>query len=87
LLEKKLIYDSAMRLGSVTAHAITDLKAYYDRQHPNLYGIVEESVGVNYQAIKLIMKVILRMEYHIYTGYGISSEWYGREKNQIGEIE
>jgi len=36
LLEKKLIYNSTMRLDSVTAHAIIDLKVYYNRQLSNL---------------------------------------------------
>ena len=51
---------------------ITDLEAYYERQLPNLSGIIEESIGVNWLGIMLIMKVILIMQYHIYTLFGIS---------------
>ena len=46
--------------------------------------MVEEAVGVDRKAIQLIMKVIPQMKYHIYTGYGISKEWYRGEKELIG---
>ena len=74
-----------MRIGITTVHAITDLKAYYDRKLLNLCWIVEELVGVNRRVIKLIMKVIPCIEYHICTGYSNSNQIYGGEQNQIRE--
>ena len=36
ILEKRLMYDVAIRDGKPILHNISDLKAYYDRQLPNL---------------------------------------------------
>ena len=47
LLEKKLIYDSAMREESITAYTIIDLQVYYNRKFPNLCRIVEKAVGMD----------------------------------------
>lgn len=60
-----------------TIHTIIDLEAYYDRQLQNLYRIIEESVGIDRNMIKLIMKVILIIEHYVCTGYRMSKEKYG----------
>ena len=39
-------------------HTVTDLEVFCNRELSNLYRIIEESVGVNRNIIKLIIKVI-----------------------------
>ena len=46
ILEKRLMYDLALRNGKEMMHNISDLEACYDRQLPNIGCLVEESVGV-----------------------------------------
>jgi len=77
LLEKRLLFNSAVRNQKQTINTITDLEACYDRQLPNLSGIIEESIGVNQSGIMLIMKVIPIMQHHIYTSFDISNQSYG----------
>jgi len=47
ILEKRLMYDVAVRDGRSMLYNISNLKACYDRQLPNLGYVVQEAVGVN----------------------------------------
>ena len=60
-----------------TIHTIIDLEVCYNRQLSNLYRMIEESVEINRNAIKLLMKVILIIEHYVCTGYRMSKEKYG----------
>ena len=40
------------------AHAIIDLESCYDRKLRNIVSIVEESVGIDRNRVKLIVKVL-----------------------------
>ena len=44
--------------GNNAIYAMTDLQSYYDRQLSEIGGILEESVGRDRAAMKLIAKVI-----------------------------
>ena len=62
---------------------ITDLQSSYDRQLPDIGGILEESVGHDRNGIKLITKVMANWEHYIITGHGISEKHYGREQMKL----
>ena len=49
----------------------------------NIGGMIEESVGRDQQAIKLITKVILNWKHYICTGFGIRKSYYRGENNQL----
>ena len=74
LLEKRLILDLAKKTEEICAHATSDLEACCDRQLPNIGGIVEELVGANREAIKLITKVLPRCKHFIRTTCGICKD-------------
>ena len=59
LLEKRLIMDHAKKSGEENACTMSDLEAWYDRQLPELCGLVEESLGANTKVCKLVSKVYL----------------------------
>ena len=61
LLEKSLIVDHAKKSGQEHAHAASDLEACYDRQLPELCGLVEESLGANRKMFTLVAKVLPRL--------------------------
>ena len=79
LLEKYLFYDSTMQNNIKVITTIIDLEAYYDRQLLNIEEIVEEAVGIDRKAIKLIIKVLPRIEHYVHTKFGISSMSYSSE--------
>ena len=62
---------------------ITDLEACYHRQLANIGEILEELVGANRNAIRIITKVLPILNHFIYTGFGISSQSYGSNKDPI----
>ena len=72
ILEKRLIYDCSIFNRKPTVYVITGLEVYYDRQLSNIYGMVEESVRISREGVKLILKVLLVLKYFICTGFGIS---------------
>ena len=47
------MHDASMRTSQPTMHNISDLKACYDRQLPNVGCMVQESVGVAREAAML----------------------------------
>ena len=48
--------------------------------------MIEESAGYDQLVMKLIAKIIPRWEYHISTGYGISSIYYGGKDSPLAGI-
>jgi len=83
LLEKRLIFNNSMLSGKETIYTLTDLQSCYDCQLANIGGIIEESVGRDYIAIKLIIKVIPNWRHYIWTGFGISESYYEGEDDQL----
>ena len=84
ILEKRLMYDIAVRDGKPMLHNISDLKACYDRQLPNLGCLVEESVGVRREASKIFAKVLPIMSHHVCTDFGISKITYENNVETMG---
>jgi len=80
ILEKRLTFDNSLLSGKLTIYHLTDLQSCYDRQLVNIGGIVEESVGRDRKALKLITKVIPNWEHHLSTAFGISKKYYGGEQ-------
>ena len=66
-----------------TAHSLTDLEFFYHRQLANVYGVVEEAVGVDMMASKLLTKVIPRFEHFMHTNFGISEETHGGKNDPL----
>ena len=83
LLEKRLIFDNSMLSGKSTIYTITDLQSCYDRQLAEIGGILEESVGHDRAAMKIISKVIPNWKHYICTGFGISESYYGGENDRL----
>ena len=83
ILEKRLMFDQSLLLGKLTIYHLTDLQSCYDRQLANIGRNVEESIGRDRQAIKLITKVIPNWEYHLSTAFGISEKYYGGEQRHL----
>ena len=81
LLEKRLIFDSSMMSGKKTMYTLTDLQSCYDRQLAEIGGILEESIGKDRSAMKVITKVIPKWRHFICTGFGISAMYYGGVNN------
>ena len=46
--------------------------------------MVEESIEVIREVIKLIKKVLLKLEYYIVISFSISNRSYSRRNNQLG---
>ena len=72
ILKKMLLYDCSMFNQKPTVYVITNLEAYYDRQLSNIYGMVEESIGIDREGVKLISKVLPVLKHFVCTGFGIS---------------
>ena len=83
ILEKRLMYDTSRYSGEPTVHLFSDLDSCYDRQIPMLAGIVEESLGVNRSAIKVICDTVSKFKHFTCTGYGISNEYYGGDLESL----
>ena len=83
ILEKRLAIDNSLLSGQSMTHHMTDLKACYDRQLAEVGGILEESVGRDRAAIKLITKVIPNWNHYVSAAHGISEKSYGGEDNKL----
>ena len=59
------------------AHTISDLESCYDRQLPNLEVIFKELIRFNRNSIRLITKVLPRIDHSISTWNGLNKEWHG----------
>ena len=67
----------------LTTCSLTDLQSCYNRKPPSIGGIIEESAERDRNAMKLITKVMPNLRHYLCTGFGISSEYCGRECNQL----
>ena len=76
-----MIYDYSRLKGEESVYNLTDLKVYYNWQLPELIGIIEELIGVQYKPIMLFTKVLPRLKYYISTSFRISSGYYGGYNN------
>ena len=79
LLEKKLLFDYAKRREESNVYLMSDLEACYDRQLPNIRGIVAESVGVNRNMMNILSKVLPKCDHYVGAAHGISTLCYGGE--------
>jgi len=61
-----------------------NLEACYDQQLAQIGSIVQESMGVERNIIKLIAKVIPDFQHYIYTTYRVSEKYYRGQNNQLG---
>ena len=74
LNRKRLIFDLAKRTEDSFSRTIPDLEAYYDRKLPSIGCKVEESIGVNREAEKLVTKVLLLCEHFTGTDHDESKD-------------
>ena len=56
-------------MKQMTIYTVTDLQVCYNRQLLDLYSMIEESVRLDRNAIKLFIKVILIMTHCICIAY------------------
>ena len=84
LLEKRLIVGQAKKSGEENVRTVSDLEVHYDRQLPELCGLVEESLGANRKVCKLMSKVFPRLEHHIGTVNSVSKNKHGGEIDMLG---
>ena len=75
-----------MLTNQTAIHNLTNLKACYNRQLPNIASIIEESTGIEWNPIKLFIKVISWFKRYVYTSFGISSDFYGELSDKTGRI-
>ena len=75
-----------MLSGKESIYTITDLQSCYDCQLAYIRGIIEESVGRDHAAMKLIAKVIPNWRHYVQTGFGISESYYRGENNRLAGI-
>ena len=81
LLEKRIVFDNSLLSREKNIYHLTDLKSCYDRQLANVGALIEESIGVNKNAMQLMTKTIPRWKHHMSTAFGISEEYCGGEQN------
>ena len=81
IIGKILIFDLAKREEDSFTYTMNDLEACYDRQLPNIGRIVEESIGVNKERLKLVT-----CENFIGNTYSISKHSYGGMNEVLGGI-
>ena len=72
--------DCGKKSGEEIACTASDLEACYDRQSPELCGLIEEYLGANRKVVKLVSKVLPRFEHHVGTVNGVSKDKHGGEK-------
>ena len=84
ILEKRLMYDVVVWDSKPMLHNISDLKACYDRQLPNLGCMIQEAVGVNREASKVFAEVLPIMTHHVCTDFGISKIIYRSKREKMG---
>ena len=83
ILEKQLTFDNSLLSSKLTIYHLTDLQSCYDRQLANIGGILEESVGRDRRAMKLITKVIPNQQHYLSTVFGISESYYRGEQDKL----
>ena len=83
LLEMIFVMDHEKK-GEENVCAMSDLEACYDRQTPELCGLVEGSIGANRKAVKLLTKVFPKLDHHVGAVNRVSKEKYGGSKGLLG---
>ena len=78
------MYDLAVRERQIMMHNMSDLKAYYDRQLPNIGCMAQEAVGVERTPAKVFAKVLPIMNHHVCTSFGISKKTHGSKYETLG---
>ena len=78
------MFDYAKRIEEVNAHTTSDLENFYDQKKPELCRLVEQTIGVNRSAIKLITNVLPRLENCAGTVNGVSKEKHRGRNNVLG---
>ena len=84
MLEKQLTHDLVAGDMKEMMHTISNLKACYDRQLPNIECLAEESAGVERKPAKLFAKLLPIMNHFVCTSFGISDEHYGSNEFKLG---
>ena len=51
-----------------------------------MWGLVEKSLGVDYQVIRVITKIIVTFRYRVCNSYGVSLIFYGGENSDLVRI-
>ena len=83
MFEKELMFNNSFIRNKMNTCAMTDLQSCYDCQLANVRGIIEETVGHDRSAMKLIAKVAPRWEHHVSIGCGISKWWQEQGKGIV----
>ena len=82
-MAKIFIFDLARKIEDLFAFAMSDIEACFDRQLPNIGGIVEESIGANRDEIEFTTKVLPQCEKFIGTTHVVSKESHGEENELL----
>ena len=59
-LEKRIVFDNSLISCKKNVYHLIDLKLCYNRQLVNIRALIEESIGVNKNAMQLMTKIISR---------------------------
>ena len=65
-------------------HAISELKAYYDRKLMHIGCLGQEAVGVEREPAKRFAKILPVTYYHAPSSFGISKDYYGSSAHKLG---
>jgi hypothetical protein len=76
LLLKRLSYDNIRQTRMDACIFDNDASACYDRIIPSLAMIKSRRAGMSRKVSQVLLTLLLRMEYHVRTAYGISTEAY-----------
>ena len=74
ILEERSICDLVARDRKQIMHTLLDLEAYYNWQLPNIWCILKKVVGAEREPVKLFVRILLVINYHIYTSFQISKD-------------
>ena len=73
-----------MKTEKVNVCTMSDLEAWCDWKIPELCGLVEESMGPKRKVIKVLTKVLPRLDHHFGIVNGVSKEKYGGNNDLWG---
>ena len=73
-------------MGEPVVFTMSDLEACYDSQLPNMGGKVEESIGVNRKAIKIVNKVLPWCKHLLGIDHDLSKDSYEEINEWLGKI-
>ena len=84
ILQKRIIYDNSKLITKPMVYNMTDLEVYYNQKLALIGSIIQESVSIERNTIKLILKIIPNFEHYICTSYSISTKYYRGQKDNLG---